>query len=154
MQGAVLVAKHPDGSPFAGEDQLWPAVSIQVREEGGTNQSGILKCLRVRTVKGPLAGMIPINSRRRRFRPAPRNDPAPDKQIELAIAIDVSHRDRSTAGCKGWQWCFGVTPLPFKLHDGRGWHAPLLVACCSSKDGGAMRSLVQNQKPRLISSHW
>src|ERR1043165_5250365 len=99
----MIIAKNLQGTPFAGENELGQAVAVEVAENGPANQADSGKAAGVLFVEHKFAALTSEYQGGGRLRIMPRHHAATDKQIKMAIPVDVGQGHRTGAGFLGRQ---------------------------------------------------
>src|SRR5437867_11452258 len=86
---AVLVFEDSDRTPFSCQNQIRPGVVVEVGEAGACHKSDVLQGLAVLLIEIELALVVLENSGRSRLRVSVGQDPASDKQVQIAFAVYV-----------------------------------------------------------------
>ena len=99
----MLVVQHAHRPPLGGNDQIGPAIAIDVREDGARYQAQGGKGSGVERVERPAAGRGPqVQVRGSGQRPRSRYDAWSDKEIQPPVAVDIAEGERADT-CRFWR---------------------------------------------------
>ena len=98
---AVIIVEDSEWSPVTGEDQFRESVRVEVAENSRADQARLFKTVDLAVSRFEYAAVVPEEVRAGRFRITSGNGPPSDKQVEIAVAVDVGNRHRSDCGKRG-----------------------------------------------------
>src|ERR1051325_6581847 len=100
---AAFIMKHLQRSPFARQNQFSKAVVVQVAPDSAADQANLLQQTAVLRIQLELLPIAAIDPRAGGLRVTAGNHAAADKQIEVAISIQICQCQRPGARFATWQ---------------------------------------------------
>src|SRR6185503_4903821 len=94
---SLVVAKDSWRPPFTGEDQIRIPVAIKITEDGAAHQPGASELGGIGIVWCEPIPCPTEHERGGRLGPPPTDNPPANKQIQLAVTVDVRQRQRPGA---------------------------------------------------------
>ena len=92
-----LISEDAHRTPFDCQREIGLTISVQVGEGGAAHQPDRFERLTGRTARAQLAVIVQPESRGDRLRISARAESPTDKQIQVAVAVDISESQRAKA---------------------------------------------------------
>src|SRR5262245_60524455 len=98
----MVIMKNPQRSPFTSQYQFRKTITIQIAPDGAANHADILQQSRVGLVEHEGAILAVENPRTDGLRVLSGLNPSADKQIQVAVSVQVPQCQRTDTCLGGW----------------------------------------------------
>src|SRR5581483_7711460 len=146
----MVVMKDADGAPLKSNNELRETITVEIAPQRAADHPNVFQDAAVRLVEHEGAVLIAENSRTGRLRIPSSLNPAADKQIQVAVAIQIPHRKWPNARVAGGDRLAPFTRRRIKRLHGAPGRFSIFVISRAGEQNWSIRSARPGNDRRLI----